>query len=107
MFDAVSRIEQPSLQNVIGEEGAEVPDMCVVVDGGPAAVEGDFAGLFWRKGGREGGREGRVSTTRTDEEAVVPKIQSAKRPNIALYRFDRKGERVPRRQRDGGGTYRS
>jgi len=61
VFNAIPRVKQPSLQDIVGEKSTEVPDMGVVVDGGAAAVEGDFAGLFWGEGGegREGGRGGR------------------------------------------------
>ena len=57
MFDAITRVKQPSLQHVVGEKGPEISDVRVVVDSGAAAVEGDFAGFLWGEGGRGGGRE--------------------------------------------------
>jgi hypothetical protein len=64
MFDAITRVKQPSLKHVVGEKGPKISDVRIIVNGGAAAVEGDFAGFLWGKGGRgEGSKDGQVKVT--------------------------------------------
>lgn len=40
MTDVVPQVEQDAFQDVVGQKGAEVADVCAVVDGGAARVHG-------------------------------------------------------------------